>query len=202
MSSFANLLNENQDPKTVEKLMGKIGGLLTAGEEVQYIDVQKKPVLNTSPDCVALTNKRVIFCRPKNFGLSMDFKDYLWKDVLDIHLKESMMGADFSLKTTKGNELMDYLPKDQARKLYQFGQAKEEEAQDYRRQRDLEDKRATAGGGIVVNAAPAPVAALVAVAPAADDPMEKLKKLKTMLENELITQAEYDERRNAILATF
>ena len=197
MSAFAKYLNENQDPKAVEKLMGKITGLLTADEEVQYIAVQKKPVLNTSPDCVALTNKRVIFCRPKNFGLSMEFKDHQWKDVVDIHMKENMLGADFSIKTAKGNDMMDYLPKDQARRLYQFGQAKEEEARDYRRQRDLEDKRAAAGGGIVVNAAAAPVAA----ATAADDPMEKLKKLKMMRENDLITQDEYAERRAAVMAT-
>lgn len=42
---------------------------------------------------------------------------------------------------------MDYLPKAQARRLYQFAQGKEEEMGEYRRQRDLEDKRAAAGGG-------------------------------------------------------
>lgn len=198
MSAFAKFLNENQDPKAVEKLMNKVSGLLTADEEVQYIAVQKKPVLNTSPDCVALTNKRVIFCRPKNFGLSMEFKDHQWKNVIDIHIQENMLGADFSIKTTNGSDLMDYLPKDQARRLYQFGQSKEEEARDYRRQRDLEDKRAAAGGGIVVNAGPAAV--VPAPSSSVADPMEKLKKLKLMLENELITQAEYDERRTAILA--
>lgn len=197
MSVLARFLNENQDPKAVEKLLGKISGLLTSDEEVQYIAVQKKPVINTSPDCVALTNKRVIFCRPKNFGLSMEFKDHQWKDVVDIHIKENMLGADFSIKTAKAADLMDYLPKDQARRLYQFGQAKEEEAREYRRQRELEDKRAAAGGGIVVNAAPSPVAPSVP----ADDPMEKLKKLKQMLEAELLTQPEYDERRATILAS-
>ena len=74
MSAFAKFLNEDQEPKSVEKLMGKISGLLTADEEFQNIAVQKEPLLNTSPDCVPLTNKRVIFYRPKNFGLSMKFK--------------------------------------------------------------------------------------------------------------------------------
>ena len=41
MSAFAKFLNENQDPKAVEKLMNKVSGLLTADEEVQYIAVQK-----------------------------------------------------------------------------------------------------------------------------------------------------------------
>ena len=45
-------------------------------------------------------------------------------------------------------------------------------------------------------------AAPVAASPAADDPMEKLKKLKMMLDNELLIPAEYNKRRNAILASF
>lgn len=45
-------------------------------------------------------------------------------------------------------------------------------------------------------------AAPLAASPAADDPMEKLKKLKMMLDNALLTQADYDERQNAILASF
>ena len=46
-------------------------------------------------------------------------------------------------------------------------------------------------------------AAPVAASPAADDPMEKLKKLKMMMmDNELLTPAEYNERRNVILASF
>ena len=81
--------------------MGKISGLLTADEEFQNIAVQKKPLLNTSPDCVALTNKRVIFCRPKNFGLSMEFKDHKQKDFLDIHIKENMLGPTSPLKPLK-----------------------------------------------------------------------------------------------------
>ena len=53
-------------------------------------------------------------------------------------------GIDFKIKTTRGQIIMmDYLPKSQARKLYQFGQGKEEEMQDYRRQIDLENKRKT-----------------------------------------------------------
>lgn len=38
-------------------------------------------------------------------------------------------------------------------------------------------------------------------APAADDPMAKIKKLKEMLDAGLITQAEFDEKKKAILAT-
>lgn len=169
------------------------------GEVVEYIAVQKKPAVNLSPDCIALTTKRIIFCRPKNLGLSMDFQDYIWKDIADCHMKESMFGAEFSLRTVKGGtNKIDYLPKAQARKLYTVAQEQEEKQREYRRQLDLEDKRAAAGN-ITVSAghsSPPPQTQQVAE----DDPMASLKKLKTLLESDLISQQEFDTKRAEILA--
>ena len=111
INNLKRFLNEEQDSKAVEKLLPKVDGLLTAGEVIEYIAVQKKPAINITPDCIALTNKRIIFCRPKNLGLSMDFQDFLWKDIFDCHMKEGILGADFSVKTTRGLTLMlNYLP--------------------------------------------------------------------------------------------
>lgn len=203
-----NLLNEEQDPKAVEKIYGKVSGLLTSGEVIQYIAVQKKPAVNLSPDCIALTNKRIIFCRPKNLGFSMEFEDFQWKEIADVHIKEGILGAEFKVKTVRGSlVVMDYLPKAQARKLYQFGQEKEEENHELRRQRDLESKRAIAGGGITVNAAMsapsvAPPAMVEPAPTVADDPMEKLKMLKMMLDNQLISQEEFDNKKAELLAKF
>ncbi|OXA73960.1 hypothetical protein B0A67_02385 [Flavobacterium aquidurense] len=198
MNDLKKFLNEEQDPKAVEKLLTKVNGLLTSGEQVEYIAVQKKPVVNLSPDCIALTNKRIIFCRPRNLGLSMDFQDYAWKDILDCHMKEGIIGATFSMKTVKGNmNMLDYLPKAQARKLYQFAQQKEEEMIAYRREHDLENKRAIAGGGITVNAnLPIPQN----VAEQKEDPLETLQKLKKLLDSEIISQMEFDTKKTAILS--
>jgi hypothetical protein len=189
------LLNEDQDPKSVEKIYGKLSGLLMNGEEINYIAVQKKPAVNLSPDCVALTNKRIIFCRPKNLGLSMEFQDFIWKDVRDCHMKEGIFGAEFSIQTTRGSVIkMDYLPKIQARKLYIHAQEKEEEQVEYRRQLDLEERRATAGN-VVLNAN-APVQAQ----PNPEDVMQSLQKLKSLLENQLITEEEFNTKKAEILA--
>jgi hypothetical protein len=198
INDLKKFLNEEQDPKAVEKLLTKVNGLLTSGEQVEYIAVQKKPVVNLSPDCIALTNKRIIFCRPRNLGLSMDFQDYAWKDILDCHMKEGIIGATFSMKTVKGNmNMLDYLPKAQARKLYQFAQQKEEEMIAYRREHDLENKRAIAGGGITVNAnLPIPQN----VAEQKEDLLETLQKLKKLLDSEIISQMEFDTKKTAILS--
>ncbi|SNR33406.1 PH domain-containing protein [Flavobacterium sp. ov086] len=197
INDLKKFLNEEQDPKAVEKLLVKVNGLLTSGEEVEYIAVQKKPALNLSPDCIALTNKRIIFCRPRNLGLSMDFQDYAWKDILDCHMKEGIMGATFSMKTIKGHvNMLDYLPKAQARKLYQFAQQKEEEMVVFRREHDLENKRAIAGGGITVNTN-IPTAQNVEQK---EDPLEVLQKLKKLLESEIISQTEFDSKKTEILS--
>jgi hypothetical protein len=189
-------LSEEQDPKIVEKVSDKLSHLFTTGEELEYIAIQKKPV---SPDCVALTNKRVIFCNFKNLGLSMDFQDFIWKDVADCHMKEGILGAVFSARSTRGIQVsMDYLPKAQARKLYSFAQGKEEEQREYRRQLELEAARAGSGQVTVNNApampSPAPQAA------AQEDPVAILQKLKTLLENQLITQQEYDAKKAEVLS--
>lgn len=71
-----SFLNEEQDPKAVEKIMSKLEGIIMRGEEIGYIGVQKKPAINVFPDSIVLTNRRIIICKPKNLGLSMDFIDY------------------------------------------------------------------------------------------------------------------------------
>lgn len=114
-------LNEDQDPKAIEKITAKLQDLLMKNEEVGYIGVQKKPAITVFPDSIVLTNKRIILCKPKNLGLSMDFVDYDWEDVSAAFVKENILGSEFSFSTK--NELtisIDYIPKTQARKLYTF----------------------------------------------------------------------------------
>ncbi|WP_245729208.1 PH domain-containing protein [Niabella drilacis] len=166
-------------------------------EELEYIAVQRKPAVNLSPDCIALTNKRVIFCRPKTFGLSMEFQDYVWKDIYDCHMKEGILGAEFSLRTVnRQTNKIDYLPKAQARKLYTIAQEQEEKQRAYRRQLELEDKRAAAGNISVTTGAQPQQAAT----PQTDDPLSALQKLKTLLDNNLIEQSEFDAKKAEILS--
>src|SRR6201996_4432565 len=147
-------LTEEQDPKAVEKIYLRLADLLTTGEEILYIAVQKKPLVNILPDCVALTNKRILFFTPTNLGLSIKFVDFVWKDIVDVYTKEEIIGAIFSVKTTGGAEMgVDYLPKIQARKLYQYAQERKEAEREARRLRDLEEKRAESGAIQFENAA-------------------------------------------------
>ena len=199
MLSIKELVTEEQDPKVIEKVLPKVQEYCTSNEEVQYIAVQKKTLgVNFSPDCIALTNKRIILIRPKSFGLSLDFKDFSWMNVADVHMKEGVFAATITIKTTSGqSDSMEDIPKAQARRLYRFAQEMEETKKEERRQRDLEDKRAVAGGGITINT---PSHQPQATSAPVEDPMEKLTKLKSMLDMGILTQAEFDTKKADILS--
>jgi hypothetical protein len=118
---FKKFLNEEQDPKAIEKITAKLNDLLMKNEEIGYIGVQKKPALTVFPDSIVLTNKRIIICKPKNLGLSMDFTDYPWSQIGGAFVKENILGSEFSFAThTDITISIDYIPKIQARKIYTF----------------------------------------------------------------------------------
>jgi len=198
IDNLKKYLNEEQDPKSVERILEKVSDLLTNSETIEYIAVQNKPAINISPDSIVLTNKRIIFFRSKSFGLVTDFQDYLWKDVAESHINEAILGSTFKMTAVSGFvETIDYIPKSQARKLYQYAQAKEEEMIEYRRQKELEDKRATSGG-ITVNTQPEQKEESRKETPS-EDPMETLMKLKAYLDNDLITAEDYETKKKEIL---
>ncbi len=211
-------LNDQQDPKAVEKVYTRLVDLLTTGEEIIYIATQKKPLVNLFPDCIALTNKRVLFFTPANLGLSIKFIDFVWKDIVDVFSKEEIIGAVFTVKTTNGAEMgVDYLPKVQGRKLYQYAQERKEAEREARRLRDLEEKRAESGSfnfepnpGLQAQpVTPEPQPEPVVVAPPVhheeapkDELTEKLKKLRTLFDNGLISQEEYNHKKLELLSDF
>ena len=118
---FKKFLNEEQDPKAIEKIASKLSDLLMKNEEIGYIAVQKKPAITVLPDGIVMTNKRIIICQPKNLGLSMDFTDYTWDQIEGTFVKENILGSEFSFSTkTDMSVSIDYIPKIQARKIFTY----------------------------------------------------------------------------------
>lgn len=118
---FKKFLNEEQDPRAIEKIASKLTDLLMKNEEIGYIAVQKKPAITVLPDGIVMTNKRIIICQPKNLGLSMDFTDYTWDQIEATFVKENILGSEFSFSTkTDMTVSIDYIPKIQARKIFTY----------------------------------------------------------------------------------
>jgi hypothetical protein len=114
-------LNEEQDPKAIEKITSKLNDLLMKNEEIGYIAVQKKPAITVLPDSIVMTNKRIIICQPKNLGITMSFTDFTWDQVEGTFVKENILGSEFSFTTkTDLTVSIDYIPKIQARKIFTF----------------------------------------------------------------------------------
>ena len=206
-------LNEEQDPKAIEKVMSKLSDLLMKNEEIGYIAVQKKPAITVLPDSIVVTNKRIIICQPKNLGLSMNFTDYSWDEIESTFVKEGILGSDFSFVTkTAISVTIEYIPKVQARKMYAF--AKE--------QIDL----LKGGSGSTIHSAveevdTEEVTSFAEIMPtqttsfsefssmdtdkplnelSSDELFEKLQNYKKLLDNGLVLQGEYDALKKEILS--
>ena len=204
MQAINEFLKDEQDEAAVRKILPKVAELLTKEEVVEYIAVQKKLVVNMSPDAVVLTNRRFIVVRPKMFG--MTFQDFPWREVHDVHMSEQMVGATIVCRATTGaHAFVDSLPKKQARRVYAYAQQVEEQAYEKRQQVELEKLRASAGG-VILHAPTSSTAPAVSVPPplppppAAEDPMLILGKLKQLLDGGLITQEEFDAKKAEVLA--
>jgi hypothetical protein len=158
MNLIDRFLSDEQDPKAVEKVLGKLNDMLTANEELIYMAVQKKPAVNLLPDCIAVSNKRIFYCEPGNFGITMNFKDISWKSVKEVSFKEEIFGSKFICVPLHGeNIITEYIPKVQARKLYQAAYEQLENFKEQQRQTDMEERRSSPSPVTVNAVAPEPV---------------------------------------------
>lgn len=206
-------LSDEQDPKAVEKVLGKLNDMLSNNEELIYMAVQKKPAVNLLPDCIAVSNKRIFYCEPGNFGITMNFKDISWKSVKEVSFKEEIFGSKFICVPLHGeNIITEYIPKVQARKLYQAAYEQLENFKEQQRKTELEDRRSSTSPVTVNAVTPEPAEEPVAlfsqppVAPPVvhveepeDETTLKLRKLKSLYDKHLITQEEYEAKKADIL---
>ncbi len=207
-------LTDDQDPKTAEKILGKLRDMLTSGEAVVYLAIQKKPAVTLIPDCIAVTNKRIIFCLPENLGLTTNFVTFTWEDIKEVSFKEEFFGAKFITIPQRGENIaIDYIPKVQARKLYQVCNEQIGKTRGLSQGAETEEKRFPLGNTnasddyssyIEIEEEEKPfMQSAVAAAPAEeveDEVTAKLKKLKMLFEKQLITSEEYERKKADILS--
>jgi len=208
--SIDQFLFDEQDPKTAEKILGKVGDMLTSGETILYLAIQKKPAVTLIPDCIAITNKRIVFCISGNLGLTTNFITFPWGDIKEVSFKEEFFGSKFITVPQRGeNVTIDYIPKIQARKLYQFCNEQIERLKETLRAQEIEDRTFS-----VQTPTPAALTEIVDIQPEIQTPIEeikpidqpvdeltlKLQKLKSLFEKQLITQDEYETKKSDILS--
>lgn len=226
IENLKKILNEDQDPKAIEKISSKLDNLLMTNEGVGYIAVQKKPAITVFPDSIVVTNKRIILCKPKNLGLSMEFVDYDWDDIAGAFVKEGILGADFTFNTKSDlTHTVDYLPKNQARKLYTYSKEQLDRLKNLGNSsenmtmaedislleiEDVPTEEVTSFTEImpIEPTIVVPDTEIEAELPhekglkdlSKEELFEKLQNYKKLLDNGLILQGEYDRLKNEIIA--
>ena len=246
--SIDKFVQDGQDPKVIEKVYSKISTMLNSGEIVSYIALQKKPAVTLLPDSISISNKRIFLCEFTKLGLATNFEIFDWKDIKDIAFKEEIFGSKVTVIPFTGENLsIDYIPKTQARRLYQLIKEVLEDIKSTPEQevkseveakptpvkpivpiRDIYGEPAREISQPKVEEAPkfeqppvvqqdhtytepvqqtyqAPIPSTPAAAPAPleeeeDELTLKLKKLKSLYDKQLISQAEYENKKAEILS--
>jgi hypothetical protein len=195
------------DEPGVSRALTALHSLLIPGEELETHAIQRRMfALTHRRTIVGATSGRLIVVTRGLFG---DYtpQDVRWQDLQDAQLRVGVFGATLSasvhgtadLATAEGPHRVlrvDGLRKDQAGDVYRACQAQEQAWREKRRVRELEELRAKSGGiNLAGGAAPAA---------AGDDGSQalagRLQRAKDMLQQGLLTDAEFEQVKARILS--
>jgi hypothetical protein len=157
---------------------------------------------------VAATSGRLIMIT-RHLISGFDVSDIRWQDLEEVTLRVGIFAADLAIRAGKASDLasqgstgsrrLDFpgLRKEQAQAVYRICQAQDQQWREKRRVRELEELRARSGG-IQVSSGPAPMAAAGGTG---SDAVRRLQEAKQMLEQKLITDAEYEAIKAKIFSS-
>ena len=167
--TLRQLLNEEQDEGVARELVVALSGKLERGELMKAVAVQKKPVLTFAPDALVATTERLLLVRQSLLGKSLEAIAYA--DLTLISATRELLGATIQFHTRDGRKwVLDSLPKESAEQLVRWVRARQQQ-----------------------------LTAEPVEAPLHDDPLARLKKLKALLDQGLITAADYEAKKAEIL---
>jgi hypothetical protein len=180
--------------------------LLIPGERLECQAIQHRLFALTHRRLVVgATSGRLIAVQR---GLISGFtaQDIRWQDLRDAQLQVGIFGATLTVTADPGEDLAGAhgntralrfggLRKEEAKEVYRACQAQEQAWREKRRVRELEEMRAKSGG-VHLGAMPGSVAT---GEEAARSPQARLQRAREMLEDGLLTDAEYEQVKARIL---
>jgi hypothetical protein len=175
--TIRELLNEEQDEEVARKLVYTLAARLRRGERVQAVSVQKHLVIGLVTEAVVATSDRLFIVR--DLILGKDIEEIAYPDLAAISAEKELRGAVVTIETRdRRKRTIKSLPKESAEKVVRSARARKEQLS------------ATPAS----QPPPLPLEAIVS-----DDPLARLKKLKELLDQGVITDADYEAKKREIL---
>lgn len=195
----------SQEAGALRSVAEQVSKILTPGEEILYVALQNAMAVTIRPDAAVATTNRFILYRPHLLG-RVHFDDFHWQDVKNVRMNQGVLSTVMTVELLDGRtSSLGELDKDQAKRLYSFCQQYEQEWREKRRVREMEEQRARSGGIYMPppqGAAPAAAAGTGAAGTAGEDSVSKLARAKQMLDQKLISEAEYETLKAKIISEF
>jgi hypothetical protein len=185
-------------PKFLSVSEEELNKLLIQGESLVSTITQ---AVATSAKTLILTNLRIIVY--DHGMLNSSFKDYYFRDMKDARFDTSVLsGGTITITADKGNNAgtvsIPDLPLQESKLFFSRLQGIEKDWWEIKRELELEEKRAAAGGTNISVATPQNTNSQTQLP--GDDVESKLLKLKGLFDKGLIDESEYKERKNQLLA--
>ncbi|MEL6273935.1 MAG: PH domain-containing protein [Bacteroidota bacterium] len=162
----------------LQVIFKQLRGFLPEEEEVEYAAVARNANTLYVRPCLLATDWRVILVEPKYLGITSQPRAIAYEQIANIHLEEGWFTSKISITPYPGAGyamVVDLLEKRRARALYEYVKERTENNEGYQ-------------------------ASNTSTAPKADDPLvEKLSRLKQLLDEGLITQEEFDNKKQDLL---
>jgi len=168
----------------------KISKSLLPGEEVLFVATQGRIVPGgslTTPNTIFATNRRVIIRNPSLLGLRAGVEDYSYKSITGVKVEKGIFSSKVYI-TIPGLGGMESILRQHGIEEAELAAIPHEKAIELRNIINngiiglLSDKK-------VSLAYPVPI----------DSPVERIKKLKELFDNNLITEEEFERRKSEIL---
>jgi Short C-terminal domain len=195
------------EPQAISPGLDAIQSLLIPGERLESYAIQRRLfALIHRRLVVGATSGRLIAVQR---GLISGFttQDVRWQDLRDAQLQVGIFGATLRVSADAGNDLagaegtpralsFSGLRKGQAQEVYRACQAQEQAWREKRRVRELEELRAKSGG---VHLGGAMGGMSAGGEEAARSPQARLQRAREMLDQGLLTDAEFEQVKARIL---
>lgn len=193
---------------SIQRALSELNGLLVPGERLHRYAVERRLfALLHRRHVVGATSGRFVALSRGLFGGYTPF-DVRWQDLRDADIRAGMFGATITITLLQtedlasrdhagGRVMFRSLRKEQAQQVYRICQAQEQAWREKRRVRDLDELRAESGG-VSIGQVPGTAGAVMS---AGGDPTDRLRRAKEMLDQGLITDAEYEAIKARVVET-